>query len=353
MAEINENSNKEIQQNRGYCTPNNCFTNTIIADNDTLRCRRCDTCVMIVMMIKTRRQKARSNITAKEADKDEYHGLKLGFKERITSLERKVEKIMNKKDVSKERNNKRSETQLNSTETKNNNMQKSTKKIYKNKSNGEEEELDDFEFKFDGQWLRAVCLDKIRHYDTGEAVENQQSYANTVQSNNNDNNDNNANKENTSNIQTPEELRQERRNNTYVFYNLMTSEDLTDTVISFNVGIYYNHEEEKGLDDFEFKFDGQWLRAVCLDKIRHYDNDVDSDKSEPDNEPELNNDMEKSKHSKDAEQNKETEQSKDTEQNTVAKSSNETGNNNETQQDSKGKSESETENQLANKPTQR
>ncbi|XP_066915454.1 uncharacterized protein PF3D7_1120000-like [Clytia hemisphaerica] len=43
MAKTKEIPKKiEIQQNNGFCTPDNCFMNEIVKDNDVLQCRRCE-----------------------------------------------------------------------------------------------------------------------------------------------------------------------------------------------------------------------------------------------------------------------------------------------------------------------
>ena len=136
MTKINEKSNIEIQPKYGSCTPDKCFTNEIIRDNDVLQCRKCQRfvhyacselpayqiqiclqyktrsfqcakCITITPIllekIKASKQRVRSDQTKKLESKEEYQKeLNSVFNARLDGLEKKIKELSNKEDVHKE-----------------------------------------------------------------------------------------------------------------------------------------------------------------------------------------------------------------------------------------------------------
>ena len=135
MAKTNEKPNTEISTKNGSCTPHNCIINEIIRDNDVLQCRNCQRFVhyacselppyqiqaclqyrarkfecakcitvtpILMEKIKTSKQRVTNNKgTNTECNGDDQQGLK-SVTARLDSLERKIEKLVNKEDVTKE-----------------------------------------------------------------------------------------------------------------------------------------------------------------------------------------------------------------------------------------------------------
>ena len=132
MAKTAETKNTETEQKYGPCTPNKCFSNEIIKDNDVLQCRKCERkvhyactelpayqiqlclqyrsrsfqcaqCVAVTPIllerIKTSKERVRSH---KTTNTDNAIEEQQGFHARLDRLEEKIEKIINREDVAKE-----------------------------------------------------------------------------------------------------------------------------------------------------------------------------------------------------------------------------------------------------------
>ena len=138
MAKTKEISkNIEIQQNNGFCTPDNCFMNEVVKDNDVLQCRRCERFVhyactelpayqiQLCLQYKSRRFECAKCVTVtpillekiktstervrkdKATNTDKVNdGEQQGDNStnaRLDRLEEKVEKLLSKEDVAKDK----------------------------------------------------------------------------------------------------------------------------------------------------------------------------------------------------------------------------------------------------------
>ncbi|XP_066923725.1 uncharacterized protein DDB_G0284459-like [Clytia hemisphaerica] len=138
MAKTKEIPKKiEIQQNNGFCTPDNCFMNEIVKDNDVLQCRRCERFVhyactelpayqiQLCLQYKSRRFECAKCVTVtpillekiktstervrkdKATNTDKVNnGEQQGDKStnaRLDRLEKKIEKLLDKEDVAKKK----------------------------------------------------------------------------------------------------------------------------------------------------------------------------------------------------------------------------------------------------------
>ena len=130
MANPSEKSNIEIIPKNGHCTPDGCFINKLIRDNDVLKCRKCQNfvhyacselpayqiqaylqykarkfecakCITVTPIlqekIKTSKQRLKNNKASNT--EDEYRQEIQSVTARLDTLETKLDKLINKDDV--------------------------------------------------------------------------------------------------------------------------------------------------------------------------------------------------------------------------------------------------------------
>jgi len=133
MAKTSENLNTEISSKYGSCTPNECFINEIIRDNDVLQCRKCQRfvhyacselpayqvqiclqykarrfecakCITVTPILlekfKTSKQRTTNNKATNTGGKEKDQDEQCVFA-RLDRLEKKIDDIVNKDDVVK------------------------------------------------------------------------------------------------------------------------------------------------------------------------------------------------------------------------------------------------------------